>query len=51
MKYVILIGLIAVVVIEYACMVAAHRADEQAEALYRRYMESKKNDERESTEA
>ena len=41
MKYVILIVLTLIVLIEYACMVASKRADEQAEDLYRRYKESK----------
>jgi hypothetical protein len=41
MKYVILIGLALIVLIEYACMVASKRADEQAEELLRRYRESK----------
>ena len=41
MKYVILIVLVLVVVFEYACMVASKRADEQAEELWRRYKESK----------
>ena len=44
MKYVILIGLIAVVVIEYACMTASKRADKQAEELIKRYRESKDNE-------
>lgn len=43
MKYVILIGLAIVIVIEYAMSVAAKRRDRQAEELYKRYMESKKD--------
>jgi uncharacterized protein YxeA len=44
MKYIILIVLVLIVAIEYACLVASKKADEQAEELYRRYKESKKND-------
>lgn len=43
MKYVILIGLYIVVLIEYACMVASKRADEQAEELWKRYKERKED--------
>ena len=39
MKYIILIGLALIVLIEYACMVTSRRTDEQAEELYRRYKE------------
>jgi hypothetical protein len=41
MKYVILIALVLIVIIEYACMVASKRADEQAEELWRKYKECK----------
>ena len=43
MKYVILIGLVAIVLIEYAMSVAAKRRERQAEELYKRYTESKKD--------
>lgn len=41
MKYVILIGLAIVIVIEYACLTASKRADKQAEELWKRYKEWK----------
>ena len=34
MKYVILAGLLLLVLVEYALMVVAHEADEQAERMY-----------------
>ena len=37
MKYVILIGLLLLVLLEYALMVAAHDADEQAERMYKEW--------------
>ena len=43
MKYVILIGLAVIVAIEYACLVASKKADEQAEELWRRYKEWKEH--------
>ena len=44
MKYVILIGLLLLVLVEYALMVVAHDADERAERMYRAWKESKDND-------
>ena len=41
MKYIILIVLVLIVIIEYACMAVSEKADEQAEELYRRYKRSK----------
>lgn len=41
LQYIIVICLGLIVVIEYACMVASKKADEQAEELYRRYKERK----------
>lgn len=43
MRYVILIALALIVLIEYACMVTSKKADEQAEELYRRWKEYKDN--------
>lgn len=37
MKYVILIGLLLLVLLEYALMVVAHDADERADEMYRRW--------------
>lgn len=34
MKYVILVGLLLLVLLEYALMVVAHDADEKAERMY-----------------
>ena len=34
MKYVILVGLLLLVLLEYALMVVAHEADEKAERMY-----------------
>ena len=34
MKYVILVGLLLLVLLEYALMVVAHDADERAERMY-----------------
>ena len=39
MKYVILVGLLLLVLLEYALMVAAHDADERAEKMYRKWKE------------
>lgn len=39
MKIVILIGLLLLVLLEYALMVAAHDADERAERMYREWKE------------
>lgn len=41
MKYVILVGLLLLVLLEYALMVAAHDADERAERMYREWKEGK----------
>ncbi len=41
MKYVILAGLLLLVLVEYALMVVAHDADEQAERMYREWKEKK----------
>ena len=41
MRYVILIALALIVLIEYSLMAVSKRADEQAEELWRRYKESK----------
>lgn len=39
MKYVILVGLLLLVLLEYALMVAAHDADERAERMYEEWKE------------
>lgn len=39
MKYVILVGLLLLVLLEYALMVVAHDADERAEEMYRKWKE------------
>ena len=39
MKYVILVGLLLLVLLEYALMVVAHDADERAERMYREWKE------------
>lgn len=39
MKYVILIGLLLLVLVEYALMVVAHDADERAEKMYEEWKE------------
>ena len=44
MKYVILVGLLLLVLVEYALMVVAHDADEQAERMYREWKEKKEKD-------
>lgn len=44
MKWVILIGLIMVVVIEYACLDASKKADEQAAEMYRKWKEEHDNE-------
>lgn len=41
MKYVILVGLLLLVLLEYALMVVAHDADERAERMYREWKEKK----------
>jgi hypothetical protein len=38
-KYVILVGLLLLVLLEYALMVVAHDADERAERMYREWKE------------
>lgn len=43
MKYVILVALLLLVLLEYALCCAAHDADERAERMYREWKE--KNDE------
>lgn len=44
MKYVILIGLLLLVLVEYALMVVAHDADERAERMHREWKEKKEKD-------
>ena len=44
MKYVILIGLAVIVLIEYACMVVSKKADEEAEKMYQRRKGGKDNE-------
>lgn len=39
MKYILIIGLALLVLLEYALMVAAHDADERAERMYREWKE------------
>ena len=39
MKYVILVALLLLVLLEYALMVAAHDADERAEKMYEEWKE------------
>ena len=39
MKYIIMIALLLLVLLEYALMVAAHDADERAEEMYREWEE------------
>lgn len=39
MKYVILVALLLLVLLEYALMVVAHDADERAEEMYREWKE------------
>ena len=41
MKYVILVGLLLLVLLEYALMVVAHDADERAERMYEEWKEIK----------
>lgn len=43
MKYVILIGLLLLVLVEYALMVVAHDADERAERMYERWKHERGN--------
>lgn len=43
MKYVILVGLLVLVLVEYALMVVAHDADERAEEMYRRWKDERSN--------
>ena len=42
-KIVILIGLLLLVLLDYALMVTAHRADERAEEMYRRWKDERGN--------
>lgn len=39
MKYILMIGLLLLVLLEYALMVAAHDADERAERMYEKWKE------------
>lgn len=39
MKYILIIGLALLVLLEYALMVVAHDADERAEEMYRKWKE------------
>lgn len=41
MKYILIIGLALLVLLEYALMVVAHDADERAEKMYREWKEKK----------
>ena len=41
MKYVILVGLLLLVLLEYALCCAAHDADERAEEMYRRWKDER----------
>ena len=41
MKYVILIGLLLLVLLEYALMVVSHDADERAEEMYMRWKDER----------
>ena len=43
MKYVILVGLLVLVLVEYALMVVSHDADERAEEMYRRWKDERSN--------
>ena len=43
MKYVILVGLLVLVLVEYALMVVAHDSDERAEEMYRRWKDERSN--------
>ena len=45
MKYVILVGLLVLVLVEYALMVVAHDADERAEEMYKRWKDERSNNE------
>ena len=44
-KIVILIGLLLLVLLEYALMVVSHEADEQSERMYRRWKDERGNSE------
>ena len=41
MKYILIIGLALLVLLEYALMVVAHDADERSERMYEEWKESK----------
>lgn len=43
-KIIALIVIAALLITDYALMVMAHRADERAERMYRKWKESKDND-------
>lgn len=45
MKYVILIALLIIVLLEYAMMVISHDADERAERMYKEWKERGESDE------
>ena len=45
MKYVILVGLLLLVLLEYALMVVAHDADEKAERMYEEWKHERSNSE------
>ena len=43
MKYVILVGLLLLVLVEYALMVVASDADDRAERMYKRWKDERSN--------
>lgn len=43
MKYVILVGLLVLVLVEYALMVVSHDADERAKEMHRRWKDERGN--------
>lgn len=43
MKYVILVGLLLLVLLEYALCYVSHDADERAERMYRRWKDERSN--------
>ena len=43
MKYVILVALLVLVLVEYALMVVSHDADEKAERMYKRWKDERSN--------
>ena len=43
MKYVILVGLLLLVLLEYSLCVVSHDAEERAEEMYRRWKDERSN--------